>query len=226
MTTEKASKTYNLELFHKLSPASMQLIQESMTERAYKSGHMVLFQNDWGQSVYFILDGWVKIRMFHGDGREVILNILGPDEVVGEMAALDQSPRSTDVMALTQIRLGSLPRNIFMHLLNHEPLFCQSLFMVMARRLRQANQRLMVRESNSESRLVDTLLFIAEGQGRTSREGVTIPAFPHRELAALSGLARETVTRTLSDLHKRGLIEKDEHTLRFSLTKLEQLLGF
>jgi len=226
MDTAKARKQYNLELFAKLTPQSMELVNQNMTERTYEVGHTVLFQNDWGQSVYFILEGWVKIRLFDSEGHEITLNILGPHEVVGEMAALDQSPRSTDVISLTPIRLGILPRDAFMRIVNSEPLFCQTLLLIMARRLRQSNQRLMVRESNSESRLVDALLFIAEGQGRTSRDGVTIPAFPHRELAALSGLARETVTRNLSDLQKRGLVEKIGNTLRFpSLDQLEKLLG-
>ncbi|WP_218080264.1 Crp/Fnr family transcriptional regulator [Anthocerotibacter panamensis] len=223
---QRASHKYNLEIFQKLSADATEKVTNTMTERAYETGHTVLFQNDWGQSVYFILEGWVKIRMFRSDGHEVTLNILGPDEIVGEMAALDQSPRSTDVIALTAIRLGILPREVYIHLLNHEPQFSQNLLIVMSRRLRQANQRLMVRESNSECRLVDALLFIAEGQGRTSRDGVTIPAFPHRELAALSGLARETVTRILSGLESRGLIEKAGKQLRFpSLDNLEKLLG-
>ncbi|WP_287128363.1 Crp/Fnr family transcriptional regulator [Candidatus Cyanaurora vandensis] len=222
----KTSHKYNLEVFAKLSAEAHELIERTMTERNYEVGHTVLFQNDWGQAVYFVLEGWVKIRMFHSDGNEVTLNILGPDEIVGEMAALDQSPRSTDVLALTPLRLGSLSRDTFMHLLSHEPLFAQELLLVMARRLRQANRRLLTRESNSEGRLVDALLFIAEGQGRTSRDGVTIPSFPHRELAALSGLARETVTRSLSDLQKRGLVEKVGNCLRFpSLDRLEKLLG-
>jgi len=218
---------YNLEIFAKISSEAHSMVAKSMTERSYQAGHTVLFQNDWGQSVYFILEGWAKVRMFHTEGHEITLNILGPDEIVGEMAALDLSPRSTDVLALTAMRLGLLPREVFMHLLQHEPSFAQELLMLMARRLRQANRRLMTRESKGEGRLVDTLLFIAEGQGRTSRDGIMIPSFPHRELAALSGLARETVTRILSDLQRRGLLEKHGNLMRIpSLDHLEKLLGF
>jgi CRP/FNR family transcriptional regulator, cyclic AMP receptor protein len=227
MAIERAARKFNLEILTGLSPESLEMVNHTMTERSYEVNHTVLFQNDWGQSVYFILDGWVKVRMFHRDGHEVTLNILGPDDVVGEMAAMDESPRSTDVLALTPIKLAILPREAFLHLMQKEASFSLNLLTLMARRLRQANRRLLIRESNSECRLVDALLFIAEGQGRTSRDGVVIPAFPHRELAALSGLARETVTRILSDLQKRGLIEKMDNALRIpSLDQLDKLLGY
>ncbi len=215
-----------LEIFSKISPASLALVTRTMTQRSYKAGVTVLFQDDWGQAVYFILEGWVKIRLFQRDGTEITLNILGAEEIVGEMAALDQSPRSTDVIALTALRLGILPRDTFLTLVSREPLFNQDLLILMANRLRQANRRLMFRDASSEKRLIDILLFIAEGQGRTSREGVMIPAFPHRELAALSGLARETVSRSLAELQRQGLVEKVDMMLRLpSLDRLRDMLG-
>jgi CRP-like cAMP-binding protein len=79
---------------------------------------------------------------------------------------------------------------------------------LMARRLRQLNRRLRVRESDSVARVVDVLLFLAEGQGRTSAQGIEIPNLPHRELGSLSGLTRETVTRVLRKLEQEGVIER------------------
>ena len=95
----------------------------------------------------------------------------------------------------------------------------------MARRLRQLNRRLRLRESDSTSRVADILLFLAEGQGKESQGGIEIPNLPHRELSSLSGMARETVTRVLGKLEKKGLILRDNDTLCIvDVDALENLL--
>lgn len=181
--------------------------------RSHPANQVILLENDWGSSVYFILTGWVKIRTYNLDGKEVTLNILGTGELFGEMASLDEVPRSTDVITLAPTAIGNMPAQDFVQLLNHEPQAGVRLAQLMARRLRQVNRRLRLRESDSTSRVADILLFLAEGQGKRSLKGIEIPNLPHRELSSLSGLARETVTRVLSKLEKKGLIERDRDTL-------------
>ncbi len=183
--------------------------------RTHPANQVILLENDWGSSVYFILEGWAKIRTYNLDGKEVTLNILGSGELFGEMAALDEVPRSTDVITLAKTTIGNMPAQDFVQLINTEPLAGIRLAQLMGRRLRQVNRRLRLRESDSTSRVADILLFLAEGQGKeTTTGGMEIPNLPHRELSSLSGLARETVTRVLSKLEKKGLIERDRDIVR------------
>lgn len=176
--------------------------------RQHPENQSILLENDWGNSVYFILSGWVKVRTYNLEGKEVTLNILGTGEMFGEMASLDLVPRSTDVITLTDATIASLPALDFMQLLEHEPIAGIRLSRLLARRLRQVNRRLRLREADSTSRVADVLLFLAEGQGVPSSEGIDIPTLPHRELSSLSGLARETVTRALGKLEKQNLIRR------------------
>lgn len=193
--------------------------------RRHPANQVILLENDWGSSVYFILDGWVKIRTYNLDGKEVTLNILGKGELFGEMAPLDEVPRSTDVMTLAPTVIGNLPAQDFVHLINSEPTAGIRLAQLMARRLRQVNRRLRLRESDSTSRVTDILLFLADGQGTHGEDGVAIPNLPHRELSSLSGLARETVTRVLNKLEKKGLLTRDRDVMCIAdLAALERLL--
>lgn len=57
-----------------------------VVSRSHPANQVILLENDWGSSVYFILEGWVKIRTYNLDGKEVTLNILGRGELFGEMA--------------------------------------------------------------------------------------------------------------------------------------------
>lgn len=194
--------------------------------RNYPANQTILLEHDWGSAVYFILGGWVKIRTYNIDGKEVTLNILGKGELFGEMAPLDEVPRSTDVITLTPTLIGSIPAADFVKLVHAEPRAGIRLAKLMARRLRQLNRRLRLRESDSTSRVVDILLFLAEGQGKQGQDGgVEIPNLPHRELSSLSGMARETVTRVLGKLEKKNLIRRDQDTLFIADTDaLEDLL--
>ncbi|MDY6782693.1 MAG: Crp/Fnr family transcriptional regulator [Cyanobacteriota bacterium] len=194
--------------------------------RSHPSNQVILLENDWGGSVYFILGGWVKIRTYNLDGKEVTLNIIGRGEVFGEMAALDEVPRSTDVITLTPTKISSVPAQDFIELIRTEPQAGMRLAQLMATRLRQVNRRLRLREADSVSRVADTILFLAEGQGKTVNGGTEIPNLPHRELSSLSGLARETVTRVLTKLEKKDLISRDQDVLRIpDISALERIIN-
>jgi CRP/FNR family transcriptional regulator, cyclic AMP receptor protein len=196
--------------FKGLNSDAVQRAIAHVVSRYHPEGQVILLENDWGNSVYFILSGWVKVRTYNLEGKEVTLNILGKGEMFGEMASLDLITRSTDIITLTEANICSLPAIDFMNLLENEATAGIRLARLLARRLRQVNRRLRLREADSTSRVADILLFLAEGQGIASESGIVIPNLPHRELSSLSGLARETVTRSLGKLEKKNLIRRDQ----------------
>jgi CRP-like cAMP-binding protein len=204
---------YLAPFFQGLPQSAVEKAMTYLVTRSHNANQVILLEDEWGSSVYFILEGWVKIRTYNADGKEVTLNILGKGELFGEMAALDEGPRSTDVITLTPTMIGNMPARDFVQLIHTEPLAGVRLSSLMARRLRQVNRRLRCRESDSMSRVADTLLFLAEGQGIQNQTGTSIPKLAHHELSSLSGLARETVTRVLQKLEKKGLILRNQQTL-------------
>ena len=212
-------------LFQDLPEKAVAEATSHVVSRRHPANLVILLENDWGSSVYFILEGWVKIRTYNLDGKEVTLNILGKGELFGEMAPLEEVPRSTDVITLVPTVIGSMPASDFVKLLHTQPLAGIHLSQLMARRLRQVNRRLRLRESDSTSRVADIILFLADGQGHRGTGGIEIPNLPHRELSSLSGLARETVTRVLSKLEKKGLIVREKAMMSIpDINALERLL--
>lgn len=219
------SLIHSARFFQGLPKTAVEKAIAHLVTRTQPANHVILLENDWGTSVYFILDGWVKIRTYNLDGKEVTLNILGKGELFGEMAALDEAPRSTDVITLTPTVIANMPAQDFVQLIQTEPLAGVRLSQLMARRLRQVNRRLRLRESDSMLRVADTLLFLAEGQGIQSQTGMQIPKLPHRELSSFSGLTRETVTRVLTKLEKKGLILRNQQLFCIpDLQALESLI--
>ncbi|MGB3137438.1 MAG: Crp/Fnr family transcriptional regulator, partial [Nodosilinea sp.] len=135
-------------LFQELPEEAVAEATRHVVSRRHPANQVILLENDWGSSVYFILEGWVKIRTYNLDGKEVTLNILGKGELFGEMAPLEEVPRSTDVITLVPTVIGSMPASDFVTLLNTQPLAGIRLSQLMARRLRQVNRRLRLRESD------------------------------------------------------------------------------
>jgi CRP/FNR family transcriptional regulator, cyclic AMP receptor protein len=220
---EDAART--LPFFEGINPEVVNRALAQIVQREHPAGRVILLENDWGSSVYFILSGWVKIRTYNIDGKEVTLNIVGRGELFGEMAPLDEVPRSTDVITLTPTVVANMPATDFVRMVQTEPQAGIRLAKLMARRLRQVNRRLRLRESDSMSRVADILLFLAEGQGEQGEKGIIIPNLPHRELSSLSGMARETVTRVLGKLERKAIIQRDNDQLCIvNLEALEDLL--
>ena len=91
------------------------------------------------------------------------------------MAALEKTPHSTDVVTLTSTNVGSIPTQKFVSFLHRDQVIGISLAQVMAKRLRQLNRRLRLRKANNLAWVADTLLFLANGRGETTKHGIEIP---------------------------------------------------
>ena len=212
-------------LFHGLPTPIQNRASQRLVLRHHPAGFTLLLEQDWGDCVYLLMQGWVKIVTHNREGRDITLNILGPGNLFGEMASLESSPRSSDVVTLTSVTVGGIPAQDFRDLISTEPQVGFRLAQLLVKRIQQLNRRLQVRESESSARLADVLLFLAEGQGQVQQGGVLIPNLPHRELGSLCGLTRETVTRVLKKLEQEGLLTRPdaEHFYLPDRRKLEAL---
>jgi CRP-like cAMP-binding protein len=111
--------------------------QGVMTRRLAKDE--ILFQRGGpGSSLFVIRTGWVKITTVDGDGDELVLNHCGPSEVIGEMALIDEEPRSASVVALTDAEILELKREIFMEALHKQPLLAVDVMRNLSARIRYA----------------------------------------------------------------------------------------
>jgi len=162
-----------------------------------------------GEAVYVVLEGSVKASVVRPDGAEVILAILGPGEVVGEMSPADSLGRSADVVTLEGTTLLWIDRPTFRAGLSASPALARNLAEVLSRRLRLTNAHLISLASlDVPGRVASQLLALAREYGEETPEGATL--IPMRltqtDLAALVGASRARVNQALGYYKKRGLI--------------------
>ena len=210
-----------------LCEADVAALAERWTVRIYRQHELIIAHGDRDKDVFFILDGQARVTLFSGLGREVAYRDIQPGDIFGELAAIDGRERSASVIALEPTRTARLSAAAFEEIVKSHPALTWALLQHLSGLLRRMTDRvfefstLIVRK-----RLVCELLRRADENGRPSGEAIAISIPTHFELAAQISTHREAVSREMSALAKRGLIERRGTNLILrDLRALEALAG-
>ena len=139
------------QLFQNLEAEDLALLLERHLCSSIAEEQVLVQENDWGETLYLILEGMAKVRCFSPDGEEVVLSLLGPGDVFGEMTLLDEEPRSADVIALIPLRLAKFPGAVFRRLMLGRAPLAVGIARLQSRRLRTLNRRFAVHAADGLS---------------------------------------------------------------------------
>lgn len=200
------------ELFSLFSPAELERLISFSHARVYAAGEMIFEKGSPGTGLMAVLSGRVRISSPSPEGREVVLNIIHPGQVFGEIALLDGKERTADATAMESCELLILERRDFVPFLEHHPDICLRLIAVLCERLRRTTEQVEdVLFLDLGGRLAKTLLHLAGVHGRPSAKGIALAAkLSQRDLASMIGASRESVNRQLSLWEDQGLIARDK----------------
>jgi len=168
---------------------------------------VVVSEDEAGDALYVLASGKVKVVLYGESGREVILSIFkSPGDFFGEMALLDDAPRSASVMAMAPSSLLVLSRAHFRSHVDRHPAIALKILTELSRRLRRADAIIGdLALLDVFGRLAAKLRELAEADGEETEDGILIRQRPTQaEIAAMIGTSRETVSRALSELARRG----------------------
>jgi CRP-like cAMP-binding protein len=209
-------------LFNTANPETLEWLLSVAVEHDYPAGRAVLMEDAWGNAVYFIVSGWVKVRRLLGD-NVVTLAIMGRGDFFGEMAILDESPRSTDVIAVCDVQLLSISAQRFIQTLFKDPQLHHRMLQLMVRRLRQNNLRLQRRHQPPAIKLVGTLVSLAESYGKPTAKGMEILNIPYKDLADVTDINAEDTAKIMEKLESKGWIKIDPAAQALYLINIKQL---
>jgi CRP/FNR family cyclic AMP-dependent transcriptional regulator len=178
-------------------------------ERAYGANVTLIHQADEGGPVVVLLSGRVKIVVVTNAGREAIVAIRGAGDLVGELAAIDDEPRSTMVTTLEPVDALVIPRSEFAAVLDRHPRIALSILHTVARRLRYADiQQAQYATHDVVGRLAHRLVELCERFGTHHDDGieVTLP-FSQEDLASWVGASREAVSKAFQTLRSLQIVD-------------------
>ena len=192
--------------------------------RRYRAGEVVLSREAGDRDVLFVIEGRLRVVNYTASGREVAYAVVEPGSHVGELAALDGSPRTASVEALDPCLIAALPSGPFRELLLVHPELALELLLNLTAIIRRADERI------AELSVLTAVQRIFRELGRLARpraDGcIAIAPLPtQEEIAATVGTTRETVARALGQLAKSGLIRRRGRELLIVKPELLQSLA-
>ena len=202
-------------IFSDLNDQELMKITDLFTPRKYPKNSMIILEEEFGDIVFIICSGTVKITRVNDEGKEVILSLLGPGEIFGEMAIIDGEARSANALAQEKCDLIAIQKTEFLLLLKQNFKISFALMGELAKKLRKSDQQIEALSlSDAEHRIGVSLLNLAEDMGVIRKGQVTIEKLPfQQDIANMAGTSRETVSRVMKLFEDRTMITKTGHKL-------------
>ena len=204
-----------INIFSDLSEKECEFLKPICKPRNYLKNSMIILEEEYGDLVFLVKVGTIKITRVNDEGKEVILALLGPGEMFGELAVLDGEARSANALAQENCELFAINKEDFLDILKNHPTVSYNVMSELAKRLRKSDQQIEALSlSDAEHRIGVSLLNLAEDMGVIRKGKVTIQNLPfQQDIANMAGTSRETVSRVLKILENKNMIFKEGHTL-------------
>jgi CRP/FNR family transcriptional regulator, cyclic AMP receptor protein len=210
MTAQTADFLASVPMFSGLQRDELLKFAELTRERTYPKGSVILFQGDPGDSLYVLRQGRAKVVLIGEDGREVILGVLEPGAHFGELALIDDQPRSAHVIAMEDSQLLILRREDFRRRVEANPSVAWALLTELSRRLRRADQKIGGLVLLDVPGRISRLLLDLSSE---STNGTIDKPLTHQTIAQMIGASRETVSRAMKEFQQEGLIRVERRRI-------------
>ena len=176
------------------------------------AGATLLFEGDLSDRVVLVLAGTLRVFSTAATGREVLVTIVGPGEILGEMSALDGQPHSASVNTVDPAEVVLVSAGAFRSLLRSNARIATAVALRLTRELRRVvRQRVELEAYDVPARLAQSLVDLAEPLASGAGE-VELP-ISQRELAESCGASREAVTKALGTFRARGWVRTGRRSI-------------
>jgi CRP/FNR family cyclic AMP-dependent transcriptional regulator len=198
-------------LLAELTADTMANLAETVEMKEIRRRQVIYLPGDPGSAVYLVNGGRVKVSKVTRDGKELTLAYRGPGEIFGETCLIDGGPREEMAEAMENALVTEIQRPEFERLLQTQAMLGYRMTKTLAQRRREVEakiENLVFKDVNSK--LAELLLRLATEYGVDDARGTLVALkITHQEMANLIGSTRETVSLTLAQFKRKGLIQTE-----------------
>ncbi len=198
-------------LFQGLADEQLADLSSVFRRKTYPMGSFIITEGSGGDFLFVLSRGAAKVMRESEEGREVIFAFLREGDIFGELSILDGRERSANVVALEDTEVYILKRNDFLNVLVGYPALSVQLLEELARRIRASDRQIeYLALKDSENRVLLALGRLAgeSETAETNRNAMELKLPIQQDLANMAGTSRETVSRVLKSLEKKGMITR------------------
>ena len=198
----------NIRLFSSLSDKELYNISSKVIIEEFKKNEIILHEEDTNEFMYIILFGNAKVTQTTKEGKEIILAIHKSDEFFGEISLIDGKTSPATVTATENSLVAIISKKDFYSLIFSQDKVLEKLLVILCARLRDSWKRIeLLNFKNASDRIKMIFLILSYENGKNTDEGIVLTVkLTHQNIADMTGLTRETVTRILDKLQNSGEI--------------------
>lgn len=193
-----------------VDPAAIDALKSAAEVKLFSDGSTIIAQDEDEDQVYILLSGRARVVLLSEDGQEIWLDQLEPGAVLGELAALTGQRRTSEIIAELPSMLAILPSAAFFDLVRNHGELGLCLARILAGRVHHTTQRMFELSALSAPGRVYAEILRMAGPSADAHFRVIEPVPSLTAIAGRINTTRETVSRTISDLERRGLLERSE----------------
>lgn len=173
----------------------------------YKKGETIFRQGGYAAGVYCINAGKIKLSMMGDEGKEQIIRMAKPGDIIGYKALLSGEKYNATAIAIEDTNICFIPKEIFLVILQKDASLSFEMMKVLSNELKRAEEKIThLAQKQVRERMAETILFLKETYGLDKDDHVNIQ-LSREEIANLVGTATETAIRLLSEFNKEHIIE-------------------
>lgn len=214
---EKSKLWYleNFNIFEGLAKESLMTLQKITTMQEFPKSQPIYFAHDPSNSIFFLKKGRVKLTRTSQEGKEMIIALINPGEVFGEMSFIDAEQRTDYAIALDECLICAITKQDFKEFVEQNPSLNLKITKLIGFRLRKYSERIEdLVFKDATQRVISFLLSLAEDQGKVVGEEIFVkPFLTHQDIAEITACSRQTVNAILTDLREQGVINFDRKKL-------------
>lgn len=204
-SSNRLSLISNIPLFHSLPEAALTMLDRILKEREFARGDNIFTEGSESTGFYIVMKGRVKVFKLSIEGKEQILHIVGPRELLGAVSAFAGNPYPAYADAMESTTALFFPRKEFLTLIRKEPSVVMNMMANLSLRLQHFTR--MIEDLSLKEvpgRLAAYLLYMCQQTGCGDAINIDISK---GQLASLLGTIPETLSRILRKMSEKGIIE-------------------
>lgn len=205
----------NFNMFKQLDKGSKEELGSMTSMQEVPKNQPIYFAKEPSNSIFFLKEGRVKLTRSSDDGREMIMTLINPGDVFGELSVLDEGDRSDYAYALDNCLICAISKNEFQEFLGRNPELNLKITKLIGFRLRKYSERIEdLVFKDAPQRVISFILNLSDDIGeRIGDEYFVKPFLTHRDIAELTACSRQTVNSILTDLRHKKVIDFDRRKL-------------
>ncbi len=214
MSKPDVDRIQGIGLLQELSESELRALSKDCAWRRYAANEQIIDRQSDTNDVFFIIDGRVRVVNYSLSGRVITLDDIEAGGHFGELAAIDEKPRSASVMALMPCFLAVISKSVFIELVKNHSNVALTVMRDLSSVIRKATERIMdLSTLAANNRVHADLLQLASANMTESGDAVISPIPVHGDVASRVSTTRETVARVMGDLTRQGLVERQRDQL-------------